>query len=114
MAHWRKYGFGRWAIEHDGTLIGFGGLTHKEKEVNISYHLHPDAWGKGFASELVAEALSVAFGTLAAQRVIGLVRPANPASRRVLQRAGFFQEAEVQLDGAPTMLLARYPTCNSP
>jgi hypothetical protein len=57
MQHWQSHGFGRWAVEHGGRLIGFGGLTHKHgfEGLNISYHLHPEGWGKGYASELVAE-----------------------------------------------------------
>ncbi len=57
--------------------------------LNLSYHLHPENWGQGYASELVTEALRTAFGPLQADRVIGLVRAANPASRRVLERCGF-------------------------
>jgi RimJ/RimL family protein N-acetyltransferase len=111
MAHWRQHGFGRWAIEHEDVLIGFGGLTRKDgfEGLNISYHLHPRAWGRGYATELAREALSLAFGPLRATRVIGLVRAANPASRRVLERIGFEPEGEALLDGAPTILLARYP-----
>jgi len=108
IQHWQSHGFGRWAIERDERLIGFGGLTRKHgyRGLNISYHLHPEGWGNGYASELVAEAVAVAFGLLHEDRVIGLVRAANPASRRVLERNGFVFEQEVQLDGAPTQLLA--------
>jgi len=108
MTHWEEHGFGRWAMEAEGRLIGFGGVTvSKDFEgLNLSYHLHPDSWGKGYTSELVREALDVAFGTLKAGRVIGLVRPANPASRQVLERTGFTFEREVELHGAPTMLFA--------
>lgn len=108
MRHWRAHGFGRWAAEHEGRLVGFGGVTRSEtfEGLNLSYHLAPEAWGKGFAAEIVQQALAVAFGPLAAKRVIGLVRPANPASARVLQRAGFACEREVMLHGAPTMLWA--------
>jgi len=35
------------------------------------------------------------------------VRPANPASRRVLERAGFVSEGEVDYGGSPITLLAR-------
>jgi|ERR1700722_3915943 ribosomal-protein-alanine N-acetyltransferase len=116
IQHWRTYGFGRWAVEHDGRLIGFGGLTHKEglEGLNISYHLHPDAWGQGYAQEIVADALAVAFGPLGVGRVIGLVRAANPASRRVLEKHGFTFEREVDLDGAPTQVLARGPEGRPP
>jgi len=106
IAHWDEYGFGRWAAEAEGKLVGFGGVTvSKEFDgLNLSYHFHPDSWGNGYATELVQEALDLAFRSLKADRVIGLVRPANPASRRVLERTGFTFEREVELHGAPTML----------
>ena len=108
MQHWQSHGFGRWAVEHEGQIIGFGGLTQKHgfNGLNISYHLHPDRWGNGYATEFVGETVTVGFGPLRARRVIGLVRAANPASRRVLERNGFSYEQDVELDGAPTQLLA--------
>jgi RimJ/RimL family protein N-acetyltransferase len=112
MAHWDEHGFGRWAVEADGELIGFGGLTVSSDfdDLNLSYHLHPSGWGRGYASELVAESLHIAAQVLHAERVIGLARPANPASRRVLEKCGFAFEKEVVLHGAPTMLYATRPT----
>ncbi|MEF0942528.1 GNAT family N-acetyltransferase [Rhizobium sp. BR 362] len=106
--HWRNHGFGRWAVEANGRPIGFGGVTvSKEFEgLNLSYHLHPDNWGQGYATELVTEILSFAFSNLYAARVIGLVRSANVASRRVLEKSGFTFEREVMLHGAPTNLYA--------
>jgi RimJ/RimL family protein N-acetyltransferase len=79
MDHWHNHGFGRWAVEVDGRLIGFGGVTvSKEFDgLNLSYHLHPDSWGYGFATELVREALAFSFNDLRAERVIGLVRSVN-------------------------------------
>ena len=108
IGHWDKHGFGRWAVEADGRLIGFGGVTVSADfdGLNLSYHLHPENWGQGYATELVTEALRTAFGPLRAVRVIGLVRAANPASRRVLERCGFTFEKEVMLHEAPTMLFA--------
>ncbi len=108
IGHWDRHGFGRWAVEADGTLIGFGGVTVSADfdGLNLSYHLHPRSWGHGYATELVTEALRTAFGPLRADRVIGLVRAANPASRRVLEKCGFTFEKEVMLYGAPTLLLA--------
>lgn len=109
IAHWRAHGYGRWAVEHEGRLIGFGGVTLRPDagDLNLSYHLHPDHWGQGFASEIVSEALAVAFGPLGFARVVGLVRAVNPASRRVLEKAGFAFEREIMLHGAPTQMLVR-------
>jgi RimJ/RimL family protein N-acetyltransferase len=108
IGHWRDHGFGRWAVEAKGTLIGFGGVTvSKEFDgLNLSYHLQPESWGQGFATELVRETLVFAFDDLKADRVIGLVRPANPASKRILEKCGFSFEREVTLHGAPTNLYA--------
>jgi ribosomal-protein-alanine N-acetyltransferase len=36
MQHWQSHGFGRWAVEHDGRLVGFGGLTGGERSVGCS------------------------------------------------------------------------------
>ncbi|TPN83299.1 GNAT family N-acetyltransferase [Mesorhizobium sp. CU2] len=104
--HWNRRGFGRWAVEAEGRLVGFGGITVSNDfdGLNLSYHLHPDNWGQGYASELVLEALRTAFLTLEAERVIALARPANPASRRVLEKCGFAFDREVMLHGAPTGL----------
>lgn len=106
--HWRLHGFGRWAIETQGQLIGFGGVTVSTEfgGLNLSYHLHPDHWGSGYATELVKEALVFAGNDLQAKRVIGLVRPVNTASRHVLEKCGFRFEREVMLHGAPTHLLS--------
>jgi RimJ/RimL family protein N-acetyltransferase len=106
IAHWTEHGFGRWAAEAEGSLIGFGGITRSADvdALNLSYHIHPDHWGRGYATELAREAVTFAFGELGARRIIGLARPANPASRRVLERIGFIYERDVALHGAPTML----------
>lgn len=106
MAHWRQHGFGRFAVVAKDELIGFGGVTvSKEFDgLNLSYHLDPRSWGHGYATELVRGILTFAFEELGASRIIGLVRPANPASRRVLEKCGFCFESEVMLHGAPTNL----------
>ncbi|MBZ9743401.1 MULTISPECIES: GNAT family N-acetyltransferase [unclassified Mesorhizobium] len=106
IGHWREHGFGRWTIEAGGEPIGFGGLTVSQAfdGLNLSYHLRPESWGQGFATELIREALSLAFDDLHATRVIGLVRTANVASRRALEKNGFRFEREVMLHDAPTNL----------
>ena len=116
LDHWREHRFGTWAIAADGRTIGFGGLTRRTgyEGLNISYHLFPHSWRRGYATAFVNEAVAVAFGPLEATRVVGLVRPANPASRRVLERAGFVAEGEVDYGGAPITLLARYRPAPSP
>jgi [ribosomal protein S5]-alanine N-acetyltransferase len=108
IVHWKEHGFGRWAIEANCALVGWGGVTiSKDFEgLNLSYHFQPECWGHGYATELVRETLAFASEDLRANRVIGLVRTANPASKRVLEKCGFKFEREVMLHGAPTNLYA--------
>lgn len=103
MAHWQKHGYGRWAVEVQGQLIGFGGLKAPDpgEDPSISYHLHPASWGQGYATELVGSAVAFAFNGLVAARVVGLVRPVNVASRRVLEKCGFRLVGRTMLHDAP-------------
>ncbi|TPM38092.1 GNAT family N-acetyltransferase [Mesorhizobium sp. B2-3-4] len=111
IGHWRDHGFGRWTIEAQGEPIGFGGVTVSKafEGLNLSYHLRPESWGQGFATEVIRETLAFAFGHLHARRVIGLVRTANIASRRVLEKNDFRFEREVMLHDAPTNLYLLEP-----
>ncbi|MFL5011044.1 GNAT family N-acetyltransferase [Rhizobium sp. WSM4643] len=115
IGHWKDHGFGRWAVEANGTLIGFGGVTVSKEfdDLNLSYHLQPESWGQGYATELVRETLTFAFDNLHADRVIGLVRPVNAASKRILEKCGFTFDREVMLHGAPTNMYAFGKTSGS-
>src|SRR4051812_14005465 len=49
-AHWARHGFGLWAVEAAGTLLGFTGVAHPQwftdyaHEVEVGWRLHPSAW----------------------------------------------------------------------
>lgn len=106
LDHWAQYGYGRWTLMLGETAIGFGGLTHRDgfAGLNLSYHLHPDHWRRGFGSELATAAVEIAFLNLAAPSVIGVVRPVNIASRRVLEKAGLTYTRDIVYGGHPGLL----------
>jgi RimJ/RimL family protein N-acetyltransferase len=106
LDHWQNHGFGRWALSLDATVIGFGGVTHRDgfAGLNLSYHLHPTYWRRGLASELASAAVEIAFADLAAPHVIGVVRHVNLASRRVLENAGLQYERDIIYGGHPGLL----------
>jgi RimJ/RimL family protein N-acetyltransferase len=110
IEHWRKHGFGRWVLDQNGKIVGFGGLTHRPgfTGLNLSYHLHPDVWGQGLASEFATSAVVIGFRDLAAKKIIGLVRPTNLASRRVLEKAGLRLECDFPYGGKPGLLYVRF------
>lgn len=86
-------GWSVWAVEHrdHGRFLGDCGLQpleHRGPEVELGYDLHPDVWGQGLATEAVRAVVDAALGPLALERLVAVVKPANAASRRVLEKAG--------------------------
>ncbi|OAN77106.1 hypothetical protein A8B78_14705 [Jannaschia sp. EhC01] len=105
LAHWARHGFGRYIVHLKGNPMGLCGLTVRDgmAGLNLSYHLSPDDWGQGFATNLVQTLVDLAQTHLADHGpVYGLVRPANPASARVLLKSGFTRAEDLILGGAPT------------
>src|SRR5262245_20675737 len=73
LAHWQKYGFGRWAVisKTQPQLIGLCGLSFLENtpEVELGYLLAKEYWGQGLASEIAAACLQYGFEKLFLDRI---------------------------------------------
>ena len=74
-----------------GTLTLFG-FSAAHRRAEVGYALGRAHWGRGYVSEALDAALRFAFETLALHRLEADVDPRNPASMRVLERAGFTRE----------------------
>jgi ribosomal-protein-alanine N-acetyltransferase len=91
----RKDGYAPWTalLAEDGRVVGWGGLGKDPAEpqwgAEVVYFLDPAVWGRGLATELVRAALDHAFDDLGLDEVGAFARPANAASRRVLEKCGF-------------------------
>ncbi|MEY2538409.1 MAG: hypothetical protein QOG67_2149 [Verrucomicrobiota bacterium] len=109
ITDYRKHGFGRWAclLKSDGQKIGFAGLKYLEerKEVDLGYRLLPAYWGQGFATEASGAVIRYGFDQLGLHRVIGLARPENTASVRVLEKVGM---RFVNMTQHRSWMMARY------
>jgi RimJ/RimL family protein N-acetyltransferase len=87
-------GYGLWAMILNSTheLIGDCGLVRQSvdgvDEIEIGYHVRRDLWGQGYATEAARGCREYGFVTLAADRLISLIRPENLASRRVAEKNG--------------------------
>lgn len=84
--------FGRWAVVERATGIPAGTVLLKplpdgEGEVEIGWHLHPDSWGKGLASEAARALLARAFAD-GLEEVWAVTDPANHRSAAVCRRIG--------------------------
>ena len=89
---YEAFGFGLWVVEPKDAprLIGDCGLTYQDVEgrelLEIGYHTHAAARGRGYATEAARAVLTYALETLGADFVCSKVHPANTASRAVAGR----------------------------
>lgn len=68
-----------------------GHVSPSGGELEVSYALLPDYWGKGYAQEAVRSVLAWAAVVLPDTRVIAVTQTANKRSVAMLQRLGFSQ-----------------------
>jgi RimJ/RimL family protein N-acetyltransferase len=76
------------------VLVGLCGVAilRGAEEGEIWYLVSPELWGKGIATEAAKELLALGFGELGLHRIWASCLPENPASERVLQKAGMRKE----------------------
>lgn len=88
------------AIDFHGEAIGAIGLeffsdVHR-KTAEIGYWLGESMWGRGFATAAVKAVTEYAFATFDLWRLQATVFEWNPASARVLEKAGYTPEARLR------------------
>jgi RimJ/RimL family protein N-acetyltransferase len=88
------------ALEVDGRAVGGIGL-HPQADVHrrameIGYWLGEPYWGRGIVTEAVRALTRYAFETFDVARVYAYVYEWNPASARVLEKAGYRLEGRLR------------------
>ena len=91
---WREGKGGTWAITRPGELLGTISLqiTRAHGRAELGYWVARTEWGKGIATECVRRLIAFAFDELALHRVQAHHFVENPASGRVMTRAGMRAE----------------------
>ncbi|MGY1683473.1 GNAT family N-acetyltransferase [Geodermatophilus sp. SYSU D01176] len=84
--------FGVWALELPGSGTVAGTVLLKPLpdgvgEVEVGWHLHPDSWGRGYATEAARAVIDRGFQA-GLPEVYAVVRPGNTASVAVCGRLG--------------------------
>ena len=100
MEHQKEHGFTLWALirKVDGRLIGDCGLILVEgrgPEVELSYDIAYEFWGRGYATEAARECLRYGLEDLGLERIVGLTYEDHRASRRVMEKIGMTYERNV-------------------
>jgi [ribosomal protein S5]-alanine N-acetyltransferase len=90
-------------LDPAGEVVGRLTLQHivrgAAQSCSVGYWLDRDATGQGLMTRALTEALDAAYGPLGLHRVQADLLPSNGASRRVLERVGFYR-----IGRAPRML----------
>ncbi|MGY3265049.1 GNAT family N-acetyltransferase [Lysobacter sp. HA35] len=89
---WALQGFAMFAIEEKSSRLWMGQAGPWQPAgwpgTEVGYALHPEAWGKGYATEACAAAMDWAFDTLGWTDIIHSIDVANTASQNVAKRLG--------------------------
>jgi ribosomal-protein-alanine N-acetyltransferase len=98
---WREHRMGGLAIftRHGGAFIGATGLrpTTIPDHASAGYWLCPSVWGRGFATEALREVLRFGFEVRKLARIEANHLLINPASGRVMEKAGMGHALNVDL-----------------
>jgi RimJ/RimL family protein N-acetyltransferase len=113
---WKTHGFGGFAVftKGDGVFIGATGLrpTDLPDEASTGFWFSPAVWGKGYATEALLEVLRFGFGERGLARIEAFHLAINPASGRVMEKAGMGHPTPVELpdrdDGRPVPGFVRH------
>jgi len=87
-------------IEIDGMAVGGIGLSIGEDvhrhTAEIGYWLGEEFWGRGVMSEVVSAFVNYCFKEFSLNRISAHTYVSNPASARVLEKAGFVLEGRLR------------------
>lgn len=99
--HWIKYGYGTWAVtdKDTGALLGHCGLNFipNISEVEVLYAFGRNAWGKGYATEAAKASLDYGFQKAGLNTVIGIAKPMNESSQKVMKKIGLEYIKNIEL-----------------
>lgn len=80
-----------------GTVSIFS-LIKEHCRAELGYILAPQWWGRGIMSEVIRAAVDFAFDTMSLHSLMAQIDPDNGASKRLLEKFGFVQEAYFRED----------------
>jgi ribosomal-protein-alanine N-acetyltransferase len=95
LGQWALRGSGQLALEEKstGTFVGRAGTHRPERPdwpgLEVGWTLHPDHWGKGYATEAGRRSVEYAFQVKGVDELVSCILPDNTRSAAVAQRLGF-------------------------
>jgi RimJ/RimL family protein N-acetyltransferase len=102
--HAEEKGYGIFAVELRGELIGFAGLStptfdaHFTPCIEVGWRLAAEHWGYGYATEAARAALDLGFERVGLQQIVSFTVPQNQRSRRVMEKIGMHRDPREDFD----------------
>lgn len=97
--HYKKYGFGRWAVilKESNEFIGWCGIKYSSENNyhDLGYRFFRKHWNKGYATEAALASLNVGFNNLQLDSIHGRAMKENLGSIKVLGKIGMHFLREV-------------------
>jgi RimJ/RimL family protein N-acetyltransferase len=62
------------------------------REWEVGWAIHPDEWGKGYATEAARQVMDWGFRELDIHRIVAFCHASNSASVRVMEKLGMHQD----------------------
>jgi len=109
LGQWELRGTGQWALEEKatGAFVGRAGTYWPARDdwpgIEVGWALHPDHWGKGYATEAGRASVEHAFAHHDVDVLYSVILPGNTASQAVARRLGFTLFEERVLSHFPEM-----------
>ena len=101
LRSYRDFTYFEWAVtlKENRKMIGTCGFTKFHYGSNtgeIGYSLHPDYWGRGYATEAAKATVEFGFSELDLHQIEAYFVLENTASRRVMEHCGMTYQGETQ------------------
>jgi len=101
--HYKKYGFGRWAVIHkeDEAFLGWCGLKYTEdtQEYDLGFRFFKKYRNQGYATEAVKACLEIGFTKFNMPAITSRIMEADMDSVSILEKAGFTYHDTFDFDG---------------
>jgi ribosomal-protein-alanine N-acetyltransferase len=100
LGQWGLRGYGMFAVEHAGRLVGHAGILNPPNwpQPELAYAIAPAVQGQGFATEAAALARDWA-AACGLTDLVSFIRPTNAASIAVARRLGATRAPDITLLG---------------
>jgi ribosomal-protein-alanine N-acetyltransferase len=106
--HYKKYGFGPWAVLDKTTnqFIGLSGLKRvpELENVDLGFAFIPEVWGRGIATETSQAIIDYGFNQLGEKKIGAHCSPENLISKNVLKKVGMRFQKNFERRGLPNEL----------